>query len=171
MSGRPAAFHGAVPATTLKVMGVDLFCAGRVEPVEGEEQLLTLDSRQGRYRKLVLADDRLMGAVLLGDLSEAPVLRRLVEDGGTVPPELLESSAPAYAPPDGMICSCASVTREQIEAAIAHGGLVRVSEVARATGATTGCGSCRSHVEQILAEVPEESLRDIRAARAGLGRR
>ena len=45
MSGRPAAFHGAVPATTLKVMGVDLFCAGRAQPLDGEEEVLFLDSR------------------------------------------------------------------------------------------------------------------------------
>ena len=55
MSGRPAAFHGAVPATTLKVVGIDLFCAGRAQPLEGEEELLALDTRRGRYRKLVLA--------------------------------------------------------------------------------------------------------------------
>ena len=92
MSGRPAAFHGAVPATTLKVMGVDLFCAGRAQPLDGEEELLFLDSRRGRYRKLVLAEDRLMGAVLLGDLSEAVSLRQLVEDGRRVPPEMLEQA-------------------------------------------------------------------------------
>jgi ferredoxin-nitrate reductase len=95
MSGRPSAFHGAVPATTLKVMGVDLFAAGRAQASDGEEELLSLDTRRGRYRKLVVADDRLVGAVLLGDLSEAVTLRRLVEEGRAVPAELLEASLPA----------------------------------------------------------------------------
>jgi len=167
MSDRPAAFHGAVPATTLKVMGVDLFCAGRAQPREDEEEVLSLDTRRGRYRKLVVADDRLVGAVLLGDLSEAVTLRRLVEDGRAVPPELLEAAAPAETPAAGVVCSCASVTREQIDAAIGIEGLERVAEVARATGATTGCGGCRAQVERILAERTTESLRDIRAARAG----
>ena len=167
MSGRPAAFHGAIPATTLKVMGIDLFCAGRSQPLEGEEEVLSLNSRSGRYRKLVLAGDRLVGAVLLGDLDEAVHLRRLVEDGRPVPEELLEASAPPPAPVTGMVCSCASVTRDEIVDAIGTEGLERVSEVARATGATTGCGGCRTQVERLLAERDRESLRDVRAARAG----
>jgi anaerobic selenocysteine-containing dehydrogenase/NADPH-dependent 2,4-dienoyl-CoA reductase/sulfur reductase-like enzyme/bacterioferritin-associated ferredoxin len=168
MSGKPGSFHGAVPATTLKVMGIDLFCAGHVDPADGEEMLLSLDSRKGRYRKLVLAGDRLVGAVLLGDLSEAPALRRLVEDGARVPPELLEGGIRPELPVEGTVCSCASVTRDQIDAAIAANGLERVSDVARLTGACTGCGSCRTHVERILAEHPRESLRDIRTARTGI---
>jgi ferredoxin-nitrate reductase len=164
MSRRPAAFHGAVPATTLKVMGVDLFCAGRAQPAEGEEELLVLDSRRGRYRKLVLDDDRLVGAVLLGDLSEAPTLRQLVEDGRSVPPELLENQVGAAPRLDGVVCSCAAVTREQIDAAIVAGGLTRVSEVAKHSGAATGCGGCRPAIERILAERPRESLRDARPA-------
>jgi ferredoxin-nitrate reductase len=167
MSGRPAAFHGAVPATTLKVMGVDLFCAGRAQPLEGEEELLFLDSRRGRYRKLVLADDRLVGAVLLGDLSEAVTLRQLVEDGRRVPPEMLDQEVTVAPVIDGVVCSCADLSRAQIEAAIAGEGLTRVSQVARETGATTGCGGCRPQVERLLAEHRPESLRDVRAARAG----
>jgi NAD(P)H-nitrite reductase large subunit len=123
---------------------------------------------RGRYRKLVLANDRLVGAVLLGDLGEAATLRRLVEDGGRVPRELLEDGIRPEATIEGMVCSCASVTREQIEAAVTANGLERVSEVARVTGACTGCGSCRTQVERILAEHPRESLRDVRAARAGV---
>ena len=167
MSGRPGAFHGAVPATTLKVMGVDLFCAGRAQPREGEEELLFLDSRRGRYRKLVLAEDRLMGAVLLGDLTEAVTLRQLVEDGRSVPPELLEHGTPAVPALDGIVCTCAAVSRDQIETAIATDGLTRVSQVAQETGATSGCGGCRSAVERILSEHRGETLRDVRAARAG----
>jgi len=173
MSGRPAAFHGAVPATTLKVMGVDLFAAGRAQAAEGEEELLSLDTRRGRYRKLVVADDRLVGAVLLGDLSEAVTLRRLVEEGRPAPAELLEASLPvagtaaAAAQASGVVCSCADVTREQIEQAIVAGGLERVAAVAQATGATTGCGGCRTEIERLLAERGRETLRDARAARAG----
>ena len=99
--------------------------------------MLALDNRKGRYRKLVLADDRLVGAVLLGDLSEAARLRRLVEDGARVPPELLEGNDPQPLPIQGVVCSCANVTREQIDDAITTGGGERVSEVAGVTGAAT----------------------------------
>jgi ferredoxin-nitrate reductase len=168
ISSRPAAFHGAVPSTTLKVMGVDLFCAGRAQADEGEEEVLSLDTRRGRYRKLVVAGDRLVGAVLLGDLGEAVTLRRFVENGRPVPSELLEpgvAPAEAAACTSGIVCSCAAVTREQIKQAIVAGGLERVSSIARATGATTGCGGCRVQVERILAEHRPERLRDVIAAR------
>ena len=59
------------------------------------------------------------------------------------------------------------MSRDQIETAIALEGLTRVSQVARETGATTGCGGCRQQVERILSEHRPESLRDARAARAG----
>ena len=68
IAGRPTAFHGAVPATTLKVAGIDLFCAGQAaehDPLA--EEVIALDSRRERYRKLVLRDGALAGATLLGD--------------------------------------------------------------------------------------------------------
>src|SRR4051795_1604456 len=117
IAGRPAAFHGVVPATTLKVMGVALFCAGRAQAADGDDEVLALDSRAGRYRKLVVAGDRLVGALLLGELSEVPALHGLIEHGGAVPPALLDG-APAgeVAPsPEALVCSCNSVTRGTIE--------------------------------------------------------
>jgi ferredoxin-nitrate reductase len=152
IAGRPAAFHGAVPATTLKVMGVELFCAGRAEPGPDEDEVLALDSRAGRYRKLVVAGNRLVGAVLLGDLGEAPALHALIERGSAVPAELLDGAPATAAPPspDTLVCSCNSVTRGTIETAIRRGGLERLEQVAGATGASTGCGGCRPAVEALL---------------------
>jgi anaerobic selenocysteine-containing dehydrogenase/NADPH-dependent 2,4-dienoyl-CoA reductase/sulfur reductase-like enzyme/bacterioferritin-associated ferredoxin len=154
LAGRPAAFHGAVPATTLKVMGVDLFCAGHPEPGPGEEEIVSLDSRSGRYRKLVVAGDRLAGAVLIGDLAEVPALHDLIEHGRPIPSELLDGppAEPGKPAPTAMVCSCNGVSREQIESAIVAGGLERVEQVAATTAATTGCGGCRPGVEALLAE-------------------
>src|SRR5204862_22628 len=87
---RPQA--GATPATTLKVMGVELFCAGRPEAAGEEDEVLSLDSRAGRYRKLIVDGDRLVGALLLGDLAEVPALHELIEHGGAVPDELLDGA-------------------------------------------------------------------------------
>ena len=96
IAGRPAAFLGAVPATTLKVAGIDLFCAGQAaEPDDMAEEVIALDSRRERYRKLVVRDGRLSGATLLGDLGDARALRGLIASGGAVPDALLEAGAPA----------------------------------------------------------------------------
>jgi NAD(P)H-nitrite reductase large subunit len=118
------------------------------------EVIVALDSRSGRYRRLVLAGDRLVGAVLIGELADAPALRELIERGRPVPAELLDGGL-AAAPvqdddPGALVCSCNAVTRHTIERAIAAGGLERVEQVAAATAATTGCGGCRPRVEALL---------------------
>ena len=173
LAGRSVAFHGAVPATTLKVAGVDLFCAGRPEAGEGQEEVLSLDTRRGRYRKLVLDGGRVVGAILLGDLRDAGRLRGLVEHGRPAPVDLLDGAFAAPAAPaekdaaQETLCTCHGVSRGSIERAVRQGGLERVEQVARATGATTSCGGCRPSVEALLAARPAETPRDALAARAG----
>lgn len=87
-----------VPATTLKAAGVDLFCGGRPLAAASEEEVLALDSRRRRCRKLVLRDGRLTGAIALGGLSEACALRELLRSGDVAPDAPLEP-APAAGPP------------------------------------------------------------------------
>jgi NAD(P)H-nitrite reductase large subunit len=153
IAGRPAAFLGAVPATTLKVAGIDLFCAGNAaETDDASEEVIALDSRRERYRKLVLRDGRLRGATLLGDLSDARELRGLIASGGVVPDALLETAcAPSGASePDHLVCSCQVVTSGEIRAAIDELALTTVDGVSQRTGAATGCGGCRPDVERLL---------------------
>ena len=96
IAGRPAAFLGAVPATTLKVAGIDLFCAGQAaESDDMADEVIALDSRRERYRKLVVKDGRLSGATLLGELGDARTLRELIANGAPVPEALLELGAPS----------------------------------------------------------------------------
>ena len=92
IAGRPAAFLGAVPATTLKVAGIDLFCAGQAaESEDMADEVIALDSRRERYRKLVVKDGRLSGATLLGELGDARTLRELIANGAPVPEALLDA--------------------------------------------------------------------------------
>ncbi len=173
LTGRPGAFHGAVPATTLKVAGVDLFCAGNPVAREGEEEILALDSRNGRYRKLVLAaDGSLCGAILLGDLGEARSLRELIASGAAVPDALLDwGGAPPASAAQETVCSCNAVSEQQIVHAIAERGLERVAQVAEHTGATTGCGGCRPAVQKLLDHARDERIHELRELRETTRRR
>jgi len=153
--GDPAGFHGAVPATTLKVAGVDVFCGGAQGAGADGDELLWSDSRRGAYRKLVLSGDRLAGAVLVGDTSGARELSGLLRSAERVPEELL--AAPGGGPgieaepdPAAIVCSCNGVTHGAIDTAIRAGGLSTITEVARVTRASTGCGSCAGEVERML---------------------
>lgn len=71
LAGRPAAYQGSVVSTNLKVSGVSVFSAGDFMGGEGSESLVLTDRRRGTYKKLVIADGRLTGAVLIGDTLDA----------------------------------------------------------------------------------------------------
>jgi nitrite reductase (NADH) large subunit len=64
-------YSGSVVATNLKVSGVSVFSAGDFLAAEGSETLVFNDERRGTYKKLVVADGRLTGAVLVGDTQDA----------------------------------------------------------------------------------------------------
>ncbi|MBR0774902.1 NAD(P)/FAD-dependent oxidoreductase [Bradyrhizobium diazoefficiens] len=71
LAGRSAAYQGSVVSTNLKVSGVSVFSAGDFIGTEGSESLVLSDRRRGTYKKLVIADGRLTGAVLIGDTIDA----------------------------------------------------------------------------------------------------
>ncbi|MEM9726049.1 MAG: FAD-dependent oxidoreductase [Pseudomonadota bacterium] len=70
LSGETAAYEGSVTATKLKVTGVDLFSAGDFAPGEDREEIILRDPDRGVYKRLVLQDNRLIGAVLYGDTGD-----------------------------------------------------------------------------------------------------
>jgi nitrite reductase (NADH) large subunit len=71
LAGCGAAYGGSVVATNLKVSGVSVFSAGDFIGAEGSEAIVLNDVRRGTYKKLVIADGRLIGAVLVGDVGDA----------------------------------------------------------------------------------------------------
>jgi nitrite reductase (NADH) large subunit len=71
LAGASAAYNGSVVSTTLKVSGVGVFSAGDFMGSEGSESIVLSDFRHGTYRKLVIAEGRLTGAVLVGETGDA----------------------------------------------------------------------------------------------------
>jgi len=71
LAGRAAVYGGSVVATNLKVSGVRVFSAGDFIGTDGTETIVLNDARGGTYKKLVLSDGRLTGAVLVGDVGDA----------------------------------------------------------------------------------------------------
>jgi ferredoxin-nitrate reductase len=152
IAGDPAAFHGAVTATTLKVAGIDLYAGGRAEADGGDDEVVLRDTRRGIYRKLVLRGDELVGALLLGDVADARRCSSALR-GELAAEELLAPStaAPAEIAPDAVVCACNQVSAGAIDDAIRARGLTTVAQVANATGAATGCGGCAADVRALLA--------------------
>jgi ferredoxin-nitrate reductase len=155
VAGDPSAFHGAVPATTLKVAGIDLYAGGRADAHDGDDEVVLRDTRRGLYRKLVLRGDRLVGALMLGDLTDArrctSALRgEIAVDDALLAPPGGRDAEPAAMDPAALVCSCNQVTAGAIDEAIRARGLATLAQVANATRASTGCGGCAAEVGALL---------------------
>ena len=156
-------YEGTSVLTRLKAHDIDLASMGTVDVDvhdPGHEVLTFTDPSRGRYAKLVLRQDRLVGAILLGVGDAAGALTQLYDTGAAVPRDRLalmlgravtRSGAPETAnlaemPGTAVICRCNTVTKSAIVGAF-RAGADSVAGVAEATRATTGCGSCKGAVD------------------------
>ena len=71
LAGASAGYGGSVVATNLKVSGVSVFSAGDFMGADGAETIVLSDAKGGTYKKLVISNGRLAGAVLVGDVGDA----------------------------------------------------------------------------------------------------
>src|SRR5439155_14175360 len=66
-----ATFKPTVLSTKLKVTGINLFSAGDFADAKDREEIVLRDAARGFYRRLVIKDDRIIGAVMYGDTSDS----------------------------------------------------------------------------------------------------
>lgn len=160
-----ARYSGSQVSTKLKVTGVDLFSAGNFTGGEGCEDIVLSDPGAGVYKRLVLKDDKLIGAVLYGDTVDGTWLFKLIREGTNVAPmrdRLMfgESNLgdtghqgqnkAAVMADSAEVCGCNGVCKGTITKAIKEKGLFTLDEVRKHTKASSSCGSCTGLVEQIL---------------------
>jgi nitrite reductase (NADH) large subunit len=84
LAGAPAAYQGSAIATNLKVAGVSVYSAGDFLGGPGSEAIVFSDPGLGIYKKLVLRDGRLTGAVLFGDTADGLWYLDLIRSGAPV---------------------------------------------------------------------------------------
>ncbi len=144
-------YGGSIPSAKLKVMGVDLVSIGEADA----DQAAIAEFREDRiYRKLVLRDGKISGAILLGDIRGHENLLEAVRAGELVSDPLARLVAATNAtaadlPDAAQVCNCNGVCKGEIVQAVAD-GLPTPREVMAATRAGTGCGSCRALVAEIV---------------------
>ncbi|CAO4176805.1 NAD(P)/FAD-dependent oxidoreductase [Methylorubrum populi] len=85
--GEAAAYSGTSLATSLKVSGLPVFSAGLVDTPDGAEAIVMHDAAAGLYRKLIVIDGRLAGAVFVGDISEQARCKELIRSGAPLSPD------------------------------------------------------------------------------------
>ena len=166
LTGQPSGYRGSVTSTKLKVSGIDVFSAGDFSGGDGCEDIVMRDAARGVYKRVVVKDDRIVGAVLYGDTADgnwyfdllkkqesvADVRDLLIfgqafaQGGGAADPK----AAVAALSDDAEICGCNGVTKGQVVSCIAKGS--HSLDAVRATcKASASCGSCTGLVESILA--------------------
>jgi nitrite reductase (NADH) large subunit len=161
-----SAYVAAATGTKLKVTGIDMFSAGDFAPGEGREEVVFRDPARGVYRRLVLENEALVGAVLYGDAKDGGWYFGLIKDAkplGDLRDTVIfgqdVAMAAAGADPNAAlaamddaaeVCGCNGVCKGAITQAIAAKGLGTLDAVRAHTKASASCGSCTGLVEGLL---------------------
>jgi nitrite reductase (NADH) large subunit len=155
-----AAYHGSKVATKLKVMGVEMAAMGVIEATDERDEIVQFtEPKKGTYKKLVIRDGRLVGAILLGDISKAAYLMQAFDRGTPLPEErltlLFDIGAPSKQvtieemPVDAQVCNCNGVSKGVIMSCVKNGKR-SPKAVMETTRAGMGCGSCKNMVSEIV---------------------
>ena len=160
-----ARYEGSITSTKLKVTGIDLFSAGTFNEGEGDETLVLQDPGAGIYKKLVVRDNRIKGAVMYGDTLDGTWYFQMLREGTDISAfrrSILlgqhdlgdaghgDAARIAMLGPEAEICGCNGVCKGEIIDAIVKKGLFTLEDVRMHTKASSSCGSCTGLVESIL---------------------
>ncbi|WP_033074062.1 nitrite reductase large subunit NirB [Sphingopyxis sp. MWB1] len=163
---KPTGYRGSVTSTKLKVSGIDVFSAGDFSGGDGCEDIVLRDASRGVYKRVIVKDDRIVGAVLYGDTADGnwyfDLLKKqedvsdlrdvlifgqaFASGGGQADPK----AAVAALSDDAEICGCNGVTKGQVVSCIAKGAH-SLDAVRGTCKASASCGSCTGLVENLLA--------------------
>jgi nitrite reductase (NADH) large subunit len=155
-----AEYTGSKVATKLKVMGVDVASMGVVDPQLPEDEVVQFsEPKRGTYKKLIIREGRLVGGILLGDISKAAYLIQAFDRNTPLPEERLHLLFDIGDPPkqvtfaemaaNTQICNCNGVSKGAIVACV-NAGKRNAKAVMDATRAGMGCGSCKAMVTEIV---------------------
>jgi nitrite reductase (NADH) large subunit len=155
-----AAYFGSRTATKLKVAGVDVASMGVQGPErDTDEHIVFSEPKRGVYKSLVIRDEKLIGATMLGDTSKVAFLMQAFDRGLPLPEERLEmlfnlgtpaeEVGAAELADDAQVCNCNGVSKGALVACV-ESGVKSVAGVMDKTRAGKGCGSCKTMVCQIV---------------------
>ena len=168
LTDQHSGYRGSVTSTKLKVAGLDVFSAGNFSGGDGCEDIVMRDASRGIYKRVVVKDDRVVGAVLYGDTVDGgwyfDLLKReenvadirdmlifgqaFAQGGGALDPK----AAVAALSDDAEICGCNGVSKGQVVACIGAGN-ASLDAVRATCKASASCGSCTGLVENLLSVV------------------
>ncbi|MEU4564197.1 nitrite reductase large subunit NirB [Actinoplanes sp. NPDC023936] len=153
------AYTGSKLHTKLKVAGIDVASMGLIAPEHDTDEVVVYNEpKKGVYKQLIIRDDVLVGAVLVGDNSKAASLIQAFDRGTALPEERAElifdiggaaEESAEEMPDDAQVCNCNGVSKGAICGVVAD-GCKTVSGVMDKTRAGKGCGTCKPLVQRIV---------------------
>jgi nitrite reductase (NADH) large subunit len=164
-----ARYRGSKVYTRLKVAGVDVASMGSLEPeLESDEVYQVIEERRSAYRKLVVRDGHLVGAMLVGNTAAAAALVQLYDRGDPLPEDPLEAlcqlrGGNGAAAAERLVCNCHKVSDRALKEAIANGA-DSIEVLGEVTKAGTGCGSCKGEIGQLIATLVKKPAPALQAA-------
>jgi nitrite reductase (NADH) large subunit len=164
-----AEYHGSRTTTKLKVAGVDVASMGITAPEYDDDEFVVFsEPRKGVYKSVIIREDRLVGATLVGDVSKVAFLIQAFDRGLALPEErvnlLFDLGTPAAEvgvaelDDEAQVCNCNGVSKCTIVKTVQEGAKT-VSGVMDKTRAGKGCGSCKSLVKQIVEWAAGDEMR------------
>jgi nitrite reductase (NADH) large subunit len=175
-----ATYEGSRVSTKLKVMGIELAAMGDKDTDDPDDEIVQYsEPSRGVYKKLIVRDGRLRGAIVLGDSAVIPGLLQAFDRESLLPDDRAElllgrvsGSAGGAAtitammealPDDAQVCNCNGVTKGKI-LSVVQGGCRTFKKLCDATRAGTGCGSCKGQVQALLEIAAGDQIADDPAA-------
>jgi nitrite reductase (NADH) large subunit len=155
-----ATYLGSRTATKLKVAGVEVASMGLQGPErETDEHIVFSEPKRGVFKSIVIRDEKIVGATLLGDSRKVAYLTQAFDRGLALPEERVSLLFDVGGPPeevgvveladDTQVCNCNGVSKKALVDTV-HGGCKTVGGVMDKTRAGKGCGSCKLLVKQVV---------------------
>ncbi|MBC6996942.1 nitrate reductase [Cytophaga sp. FL35] len=148
-------YNGSILMNILKFEDLDLCSLGMVNAPSSDasfEEIIFMDVSKRYYKKCIVQNDILKGAILMGDKNEFAEFKRLIEEEIELSEkreELLRGNNTSVPLKGKMVCSCSQVGEGNIIDTI-RGGCEDFGQLCSQTGAGLGCGSCKPEVQEIL---------------------
>ena len=148
-------YNGSVLMNILKFNDLNLCSIGDISVPENDdsyEEIIFTDIKKRYYKKCIVKDDLLIGAVLMGDKNEFAEFKTMIESKIEMAEKrdtLLRGTSNTEPVIGKLVCSCSQVGAGNIEEAVKK-GCSDFTELCNKTGAGLGCGSCKTEVREIL---------------------
>jgi ferredoxin-nitrate reductase len=155
-------YEGTTSMNIIKIHGFDLCSIGLSEAPDDKnyEEIVFIDKAKRYYKKCIIHNDKLVGAILIGDKNEFMEFRDLISNNIELSDkriQLLRSGKSADPVLGKLVCSCNNVGALNIKNKISE-NCKDLKSLCELSGAGMGCGSCKPEVKKILEEALKAEL-------------